>query len=54
VSELLGQESRRELAAEVRRFVDRMSPALTEKEWIGQKLGVQLTNTHVREAKLEK
>jgi hypothetical protein len=48
VSELLEQESRHELAAEVRRFVDRMPPALTEKEWIAGKLGAQLRNARVR------
>jgi len=49
VSELLGQEGRHELAAAVRRFVDSMPPAQTEKEWIARNLGVQLENERVRE-----
>jgi hypothetical protein len=38
MAQLLDDQGHRELAAFVRRFVDRMPPPRTEREWIGREL----------------
>jgi len=38
MAELLETQGHRELASVVRRFVDRMPPPQTERQWIGREL----------------
>ena len=45
VSDILARQGRPELAEQVRKFVERLPPPLTEKEWVAISLG-QLTRSH--------
>lgn len=49
VSEILVRDRQPELAAQVRRFAEQMSPPLTEREWLAGRLAERARTPHPRE-----
>lgn len=52
VSELMLSDGRPELATEIRRFIDQMPPARSEKEWIAYELQNHLPARHISDRRL--